>query len=68
MPEAPSIEELMVACRQSAVHLEMRDGYMWDDPRFIAWQEGRLDVGALYATSFEAVWGRSIPHEEYRPA
>ncbi|MFI9270332.1 DUF6879 family protein [Kitasatospora sp. NPDC052896] len=33
----------MAACKQSAVHLEMRDGYMRDDPRFIAWLEGRID-------------------------
>ncbi|WP_327066218.1 DUF6879 family protein [Kitasatospora sp. NBC_01302] len=43
MPEAPSIDDLLTTCKQSAVHLEMRDGYMRDDPMFIAWQEGRLD-------------------------
>ncbi|MGF1428761.1 DUF6879 family protein [Kitasatospora sp. LaBMicrA B282] len=45
MPEAPSIEDLMATCQQSAVHLELRDGYMRDDPRFIAWLDGRLAEG-----------------------
>ncbi|MGH3735629.1 MAG: DUF6879 family protein [Micromonosporaceae bacterium] len=36
--------DALTAARRSAVHLEMRDGYMRDDPEFIAWQEGkRLD-------------------------
>jgi hypothetical protein len=40
----PSIEDLLRTCQRSAVHLEMRDGYMWDDPKLIAWKAGeRLD-------------------------
>lgn len=36
------------ACDRTAVHLEMRDGYMRDDPGFIAWQAGiRLDAADL---------------------
>jgi len=32
--------ELLRSCERSAVHLEMRDGYMRSDPRFAAWQQG----------------------------
>lgn len=39
----PTYEELFSACRHSAVHLEMRDGYMTDDPLFIAWRAGHRD-------------------------
>ena len=40
----PTFDELLAACTTSAVHLETRDGYMLDDPAFIAWQDGhRLD-------------------------
>jgi hypothetical protein len=35
--------ELFAATRESAVHLEMRDGYMLDDPSFLAWlEDGRI--------------------------
>jgi hypothetical protein len=34
---------LLEECRASALHLEMRDGYMRDDPMFIAWQAGHRD-------------------------
>jgi hypothetical protein len=36
-----SFEALFGSAKRSAVHLEMRDGYMLDDPSFIAWQEDR---------------------------
>lgn len=36
----PTLEERLHGCQRSAVHLEMRDGYMRSDPRFIAWQNG----------------------------
>ncbi|MDH6117241.1 DUF6879 family protein [Kitasatospora sp. GAS204B] len=47
MTAVPTLEELFAACQRSAVHLEMRDGYMRDDPRFIAWQAGTLNLSAL---------------------
>jgi len=35
--------ELFAATRESAVHLETRDGYMLDDPSFLAWlEDGRV--------------------------
>ncbi|MFJ6621890.1 DUF6879 family protein [Kitasatospora sp. NPDC091335] len=38
------IDELLRRTRQSAVHLEMRDGYMQEDPALHAWRAGhRLD-------------------------
>ncbi len=37
----PSIEELLTNSERSAVHLEMRDGYMRSDPWFVAWEAGR---------------------------
>ena len=36
----PRSEDLLVACQRSALHLEMRDGYMRSDPEFVAWQAG----------------------------
>ncbi|WP_326562111.1 DUF6879 family protein [Micromonospora sp. NBC_01796] len=42
---ATTLDDLLRGCRRSAVHLELRDGYMRDDPAFIAWQGGhRLDL------------------------
>lgn len=40
---APAFDDLLRQCQRSAVHLEMRDGYMRDDPMFIAWQRGHRD-------------------------
>ena len=37
----PSIEDLLRSSERSAVHLEMRDGYMRSDPAFIEWQAGK---------------------------
>lgn len=42
MTKAPTFEDLLASAQQSAVHLEMRDGYMASDPAFIAWQRGTL--------------------------
>lgn len=43
MAQAASFEDLFGRCERSAVHLEMRDGYMRSDPMFIAWQQGYRD-------------------------
>lgn len=43
MTAEPDFAQLLRDCRRSAVHLEMRDGYMRDDPSFIAWQQGHRD-------------------------
>jgi hypothetical protein len=41
---AERVDEALRQCRRSALHLEMRDGYMLDDPDYHAWQAGhRLD-------------------------
>lgn len=41
----PPAREALARARHSAVHLEMRDHYMLDDPGFAAWQQGlRLDL------------------------
>ncbi|BDM66664.1 hypothetical protein HEK616_01510 [Streptomyces nigrescens] len=44
MVEEPTFEELFRQAKHSAVHLEMRDGYMRSDPSFISWQH---DPGSL---------------------
>ncbi|MFF4951876.1 DUF6879 family protein [Streptomyces chattanoogensis] len=41
MTKAPTFEELFRNCQRSAVHLEMRDGYMRSDPAFIDWAAGK---------------------------
>jgi Family of unknown function (DUF6879) len=38
--DAPTVRDLLHTCTDSAWHLEMRDGYMRDDPKFLAWQQG----------------------------
>ncbi|KIQ66687.1 hypothetical protein TR51_04100 [Kitasatospora griseola] len=44
---ATAVREQLAKAQRSAVHLEMRDSYMLDDPEFIAWQSGkRLDPAA----------------------
>ncbi|MFF2044411.1 DUF6879 family protein [Kitasatospora sp. NPDC058170] len=43
MGQTPTLKELLEECQESALHLEMRDGYMRDDPMFIAWQAGHRD-------------------------
>lgn len=37
---ALTLADRLRSCERSALHLEMRDGYMRSDPRFIAWQNG----------------------------
>ncbi|MQY08149.1 DUF6879 family protein [Actinomadura macrotermitis] len=37
----PTFAELLADCTTSAVHLEMHDQHITDDPRFLAWKEGR---------------------------
>lgn len=53
MGAEPTLEQRLRSCQRSAVHLELRDGYMRSDPRFIAWQNGVRDapgeVGQLNA-------------------
>ncbi|WP_064458441.1 DUF6879 family protein [Streptomyces hygroscopicus] len=46
-----SLEEEWASVTRSAVHLEMRDSYIRDDPGFIAWQQGRT---ADAATQYQA--------------
>lgn len=38
--ERMTFDEIAASARHSAVHLEMRDAYVPDDPSFIAWQGG----------------------------
>ncbi|MFB6440736.1 DUF6879 family protein [Streptomyces sp. NPDC056411] len=42
MTNPPTFEELFRRCERSAVHLEMRDGYMRSDPAFIDWSRGQV--------------------------
>ncbi|GAA0925818.1 hypothetical protein GCM10009560_27500 [Nonomuraea longicatena] len=35
-----TFDEMLASAQHSAVHLEMRDAYVPDDPSFIAWQGG----------------------------
>jgi hypothetical protein len=38
--EAPAFDELFRLAERSAVHQEMRDGYMRSDPEYVAWRDG----------------------------
>lgn len=56
MSSEPTFEELLGACRVSAVHLEMRDEYKTDDPAYVAWTRGeKPDGAAAYADWFALV-------------
>lgn len=44
MPE--TLEGEWSRVTRNAVHLEMRDSYIRDDPGFIAWQQGRTAEAA----------------------
>lgn len=37
---ATAVREALAKARHSAMHLEMRDSYMRDDPAFVRWQKG----------------------------
>lgn len=50
----PDVAELLRGCQRSAVHLEMRDGYMRSDPMFVAWQQGRREEAAHSETWWRA--------------
>lgn len=41
MTLGPSASDLLPTCQRSALHLEMRDGYMRSDPAFIEWRAGK---------------------------
>jgi hypothetical protein len=41
LTEEPTFEEMFAGCRESAVHLEMRDAYTPDDPVFLDWKAGK---------------------------
>ncbi|WP_205629257.1 DUF6879 family protein [Jiangella muralis] len=36
-----AVREALARTQRAAMHLEMRDAYMLDDPEFIAWQQGK---------------------------
>ncbi|MER5297954.1 DUF6879 family protein [Streptomyces lasiicapitis] len=48
MAQEPTLEGLFRQARHSAVHLEMRDGYMRSDPEFVSWSRAPLSVPARH--------------------
>ncbi|GGU83030.1 hypothetical protein GCM10010211_56240 [Streptomyces albospinus] len=44
MTKPPTFEDLLASTQRSAIHLEMRDGYMESDPSFIAWKAGKRNL------------------------
>ncbi|MGW6741452.1 DUF6879 family protein [Streptomyces sp. NPDC055025] len=56
MTTVPTFDELFLNCRSSAVHLEMRDGYMKSDPAFVDWSAGhRIDPAERWTDWLELV-------------
>ncbi|MEV0440009.1 DUF6879 family protein [Streptomyces spectabilis] len=47
MPEQPTFENLFRQAEYSAVHLEMRDGYMRSDLEFVSWSRDPHSVPAV---------------------
>ncbi|MER6192726.1 DUF6879 family protein [Streptomyces cyaneofuscatus] len=50
---ATAVRECLAKARRSALHLEMRDSYMRDDPEFVRWQDGHR-----YDPADRASWWR----------
>src|SRR5215813_1027778 len=50
-----SFEEALASARQSAVHLEMRDVYLPDDPEFAAWRAGQFKPSTQWHWWFDLV-------------
>lgn len=59
MASAPTFEELFAGCERSAVHLEMRDGYMRSDPAFIVWRAGHRLTDATLPPEY-AQWRATV--------
>ncbi len=57
--DEPTFETLFGSAERSAVHLEMRDGYMRSDPMFTAWQAGHRDDPADRA-SWWSPWSELV--------
>ncbi|MGW1979237.1 DUF6879 family protein [Streptomyces sp. NPDC001889] len=49
----PPAREALARATRSAVHLEMRDHYMLDDPAYLQWQQGQR----LNAVDHSSWWG-----------
>jgi hypothetical protein len=63
----PSFEELLDACRLSAVHLEMRDVYMTNDPVYRDWVAGHpVNAAQSYAEWFALVQRVAARGVEFR--
>ena len=56
MAEDTTLEDLLRSCSRSAVHLEMRDGYMRDEPIFQAWLSGRRPDPADRESWWDSWW------------
>ncbi|MFF2749547.1 DUF6879 family protein [Kitasatospora sp. NPDC058048] len=56
----PTFEQLFAAAQHSAVHLEMRDGYMRDDPVFTAWQAGRVELDGDAEARWRALVAQAV--------
>ncbi|MFD0260127.1 DUF6879 family protein [Kitasatospora indigofera] len=55
MASETTFEQLFRSATESALHLEMRDGYMRAEPGFVAWTQGRIEVDDP-----ESVWWRNL--------
>jgi hypothetical protein len=58
--EVPPFEELIAGTHRSAVHLEMRDAYVPDDPSFIAWQGGPPYDRTQREADWHALTGKAL--------
>ncbi|MER7002189.1 DUF6879 family protein [Dactylosporangium sp. NPDC000555] len=56
MARDPRIDDLLNGCTSSALHLELRDGYMRSDPAFIAWQNGQRHDPQHSASWWDSWW------------
>jgi hypothetical protein len=69
MVAEPTFDELLRQCQRSAVHLEMRDGYMRSDPAFTDWLAGStLDPAKQWPSWFDLVGGATSRGVQVRRA
>ncbi|MFK4065800.1 DUF6879 family protein [Streptomyces sp. NPDC029674] len=55
MAEEPTFDELFRLAERSAIHLEMRDGYMQSDPEYVSWRDGARET-SRYLDQESSAW------------
>jgi hypothetical protein len=61
-----TFNDLLNDCDRTAFKLEFRDGYMTEDPGYVANEINEApEVVKLCSTAFTAAWARAIDHADF---